>query len=89
MPGTNAGDATDLFQEGLLIPPLKILKRGEMNEDLKEMICANTRTPEVTWGDVNAQVMTNVYGQQKFTELFGKYGVERVLSAKKMRGLFP
>ena len=80
VPGTNAGDATDLFQEGLLIPPLKILKRGEMNEDLKEMICANTRTPEVTWGDVNAQVMTNVYGQQKFTELFGKYGVERVLS---------
>ncbi len=79
VPGTNSGDATDLFQEGLLIPPLKILKKGEMNEDLKEMICANTRTPEVTWGDVNAQVMTNVHGQAKFAELFAKHGVDKVL----------
>ncbi|WP_344336832.1 hydantoinase B/oxoprolinase family protein, partial [Streptomyces globosus] len=47
VPGTNSGDATDLFQEGLLIPPLKIQVGGEINEDLREMICANTRTPEV------------------------------------------
>ena len=80
VPGTNSGDATDLFQEGLLIPPLKIMKRGELNDDLKEMICANTRTPEVTWGDVNAQIMTNVYGQTKFAALFGKYGVDQVLT---------
>src|SRR5262249_54749689 len=50
VPGTNAGDAPDLFQEGLLIPPLKIQRRGVLNEDLREMISANTRTPEVTWG---------------------------------------
>ena len=62
VPGTNAGDATDLFQEGLLIPPLKILRRGEMNDDVETMICANTRTPEVTWGDIKAQVNTNTYG---------------------------
>src|SRR5208282_1492934 len=66
VPGTNSGDATDLFQEGLLIPPLKLLRRGELNTDLQEMICANTRTPEVTWGDINAQVKTNSYGQRKF-----------------------
>ena len=64
VPGTNAGDATDLFQEGLLIPPTKILKRGAMNEDIKQIICANTRTPEVTWGDVQSQVNTNTYGLQ-------------------------
>jgi N-methylhydantoinase B len=80
VPGTNSGDATDLFQEGLLIPPLKIHRRGVLNEDLKEMICANTRTPEVTWGDVNAQVMTNHYGLQKFADLFGKYGTDKVLA---------
>jgi N-methylhydantoinase B len=79
VPGTNAGDATDLFQEGLLIPPLKIMRKGIMNDDLKEMICANTRTPDVTWGDVNAQIMTNTYGQQKFTDLFHKYSIDRVL----------
>ncbi len=80
VPGTNSGDATDLFQEGLLIPPLKLVRRGELNGDLYEMICANTRTPELTWGDINAQVNTNVYGLKKFGELFGKYGVDKVLS---------
>jgi N-methylhydantoinase B len=80
VPGTNSGDATDLFQEGLLIPPLKILRRGQLNTDLEQMICANTRTPEVTWGDVQAQVNTNTYGLQKFAELFGKYGVDKVLA---------
>ncbi len=80
VPGTNSGDATDLFQEGLMIPPLKILRRGELNTDLEAMICANTRTPEITWGDVKAQVNTNTYGLGKFAELFGKHGVDRVLA---------
>ncbi|MGV6874720.1 hydantoinase B/oxoprolinase family protein [Pseudochelatococcus sp. B33] len=79
VPGTNSGDATDLFQEGLLIPPLKIQVRGELNDDLREMICANTRTPEVTWGDINAQIKTNNYGLEKLAELFDKYGVAKVL----------
>jgi N-methylhydantoinase B len=80
VPGTNSGDATDLFQEGLLIPPLKILHRGELNHDLKDVICANTRTPEVTWSDLEAQINTNSFGLQKFAELFGKYGVDKVVS---------
>ena len=80
VPGTNSGDATDLFQEGLLIPPLKILRRGEINTDVEALICANTRTPEVTWGDIKAQVNTNTYGLGKFAELFGKHGVDRVLA---------
>ena len=62
VPGTNAGDATDLFQEGLLIPPLRILRRGQLLADIERVICANTRTPEVTWGDITAQVNTNTYG---------------------------
>src|SRR6202022_2538732 len=78
IPGTNSGDATDLFQEGLLIPPLKILKRGERNEDVEALICANTRTPEVTWGDIRAQVNTNRYGLTRFEELFGKHGIDPV-----------
>src|SRR5208283_2586542 len=79
VPGTNSGDATDLFQEGLLIPPLKIQRRGVLNDDLREMICANTRTPEVTWGDINAQINTNNYGLEKCAELFGKHRLEKVL----------
>jgi N-methylhydantoinase B len=80
VPGTNSGDATDLFQEGLLIPPLKLMRRGALNEDLREMICANTRTPETTWGDIGAQLNTNRYGERKFAELFAKYGTDTVLA---------
>jgi N-methylhydantoinase B len=80
VPGTNSGDATDLFQEGLLIPPLKIVRRGALNEDLQEMICANTRTPEITWGDVKAQINTNAYGLDKCAELFAKHGIDKVLA---------
>ncbi|MGH6674960.1 MAG: hydantoinase B/oxoprolinase family protein, partial [Xanthobacteraceae bacterium] len=79
VPGTNAGDATDLFQEGLLIPPMRILKRGELIADLQTVICANTRTPEVTWGDIGSQINTNAYGLTRFAELFKKYGTEKVL----------
>jgi N-methylhydantoinase B len=78
VPGTNSGDATDLLQEGLLIPPLKIVRRGALNTDLEAIICANTRTPEVTWGDIKAQLATNSYGLGKFEELFARHGVERV-----------
>ena len=80
VPGTNAGDATDLFQEGLLIPPMRILRRGELVRDLEAVICANTRTPEVTWGDINAQINTNSYGLTRFAELFAKYGADKVLA---------
>ncbi|MFL6798257.1 MAG: hydantoinase B/oxoprolinase family protein [Xanthobacteraceae bacterium] len=78
VPGTNSGDATDVFQEGLLIPPLKIVRRGKSNRDIQELICANTRTPEVTWGDIQAQIKTNEYGTAKFAELFQKYGLSKV-----------
>src|ERR1700693_1859464 len=72
VPGTNSGDATDLFQEGFLIPPLKILRHGALNTDVEALICANTRTPEVTWGDVKAQIHTNTYCLSKLDSLFPK-----------------
>src|ERR1700730_13363359 len=80
VPGTNAGDATDLFQEGLLIPPLRILRLGQLLVYIERRICADTPTPEVTWGDITAQVNTNTYGLTPFAELFGKYGTEKVLA---------
>jgi N-methylhydantoinase B len=80
VPGTNAGDATDIFQEGLLIPPMRILRRGELIREIETVICANTRTPEVTWGDISAQINTNTYGLTRFAELFGKYGMDKVLA---------
>ena len=59
---------------------MRILRRGELVADLEAVICANTRTPEVTWGDINAQINTNSYGMTRFADLFGKYGTDKVLA---------
>ena len=54
--GSFAADATEVFQEGLRIPPVKIVK-GDVNQmDLWRLIMANHRTPRNTWGDLNAQI---------------------------------
>jgi N-methylhydantoinase B len=63
-----------------LIPPMRILRRGELVGELEAVICANTRTPEVTWGDISAQINTNTYGVTRFAELFDKYGTDKVLA---------
>jgi N-methylhydantoinase B len=81
VPGTNAGDATDLLQEGLVIPPVKLYRRGELNADVYEFIVANSRTPVTTWGDTKAQALTNIQGAQRLVELMDRFGVETVLEA--------
>ncbi|MDX6562134.1 MAG: N-methylhydantoinase, partial [Gaiellales bacterium] len=52
--GSFAADATEVFQEGLRIPPVKIVKRDVNDMDLWRLIMANHRTPRNTWGDLNA-----------------------------------
>ncbi|MDP6558889.1 MAG: hydantoinase B/oxoprolinase family protein [Candidatus Binatia bacterium] len=80
VPGTNAPDATDVIQEGLLLPPLRLYRAGQVNEDVRAIIVANTRTPKVTWGDIQAQAQTNFYGLKKLGELMKAYGKEAVLA---------
>jgi N-methylhydantoinase B len=55
-PGGLSGDATELFQEGLLLPPVKIKRRGEDVEDVWKIILSNHRTPRVTFGDFRAMI---------------------------------
>ena len=78
VPGTNSPDATDVIQEGLLLPALRLYRGGEVNEDVKTIIMANTRTPEITWGDIQAQALTNFYGLRKLAELMDQYGSAEV-----------
>ena len=55
-PGSFAADATEVYQEGLRLPPIKIMARGEYDKDLWRMILANHRTPRNTWGDFHAMI---------------------------------
>lgn len=71
--------ATELFQEGLIIPPLKLIKKGETNESLLRLILSNVRTPEEREGDLHAQIAANNKGKQRIQEVIQRYGIHKVL----------
>ncbi|RCV64594.1 N-methylhydantoinase B [Methanophagales archaeon] len=74
-PGSMPGNSTEIFQEGLIIPPCKLLTRGNENADVFEIIKANTRTPIERIGDIRAQIAANNLGAMRMTENIKKYGV--------------
>ncbi len=65
-----------LYQEGIIIPPLKIIEAGELDKKLMAFLLNNVRTPEEREGDFSAQVMANITGIRRIEELIKKYGVE-------------
>jgi len=67
--------STELFQEGVIIPPLKLIEGGRLNEPLLELICRNTRTPDERQGDFSAQLAAIRTGQRRFLDLVGRYGL--------------
>jgi len=80
-PGSIAGDSTELYQEGLIIPPVKFVRGGVIDPEISRLIRSNVRTPEVQMGDLRAQIAANYTGIRRLTELMGEYGAETVHSA--------
>ncbi len=71
--------ATEIFQEGLIIPPVKLIKKGDIDKDLFELILSNVRTKEERRGDLLAQMAANTKGKQRIQEALDKYGKEKLL----------
>ena len=80
-PGTEGADNTEVFQEGLIFPPLKLHERGRQNEALYDLIAANVRDPEATLGDLAAQIAACRRGIQRLGELCDRHSTETVLTA--------
>jgi N-methylhydantoinase B len=76
VPGSEAAVCKTIFQEGLRIPPVRLMRAGAMNRDVLDLILLNSRTPEERAGDLQAQCAANVVGIRGVTALFGRYGVE-------------
>jgi len=74
-PGSMAGKTTEIWQEGLIIPPVRLLKRGEENKEVMEIILRNTRVPEERIGDLRAQIGANELGGYRLSEFINKYGL--------------
>lgn len=71
--------SASIFQEGLIIPPIKIVSGGRIDEGLMALILANVRTPAERRGDFNAQFMANRTGRRRLNELLEGYGKNRAV----------
>ena len=80
-PGSVPPTATEIFQEGLRIPPMKFRDDGVMNETLVELMKLNVRVPKILFGDIGAQVAACTVGARRIGELATRYGDNQLLAA--------
>lgn len=71
--------STEIYQEGLIIPPVKLLEGGHRNEGLWQLILRNVRTPEERQGDLIAQLAAHTSGYRRLQSISDRYGLEEVL----------
>jgi N-methylhydantoinase B len=86
VPGTEAADSREVFEEGLILPPLKLVEGGRPNQAIFDIIAANVRDPKASAGDLRAQIAGCHTGEQRVRALAERYGSERfrALSAAVM-----
>jgi N-methylhydantoinase B len=71
--------STELYQEGLILPPIKLARRGRLNQEVIQLICRNSRTPEERKGDLAAQIASIRVGEQRLREVSLRYGIADTL----------
>ncbi len=80
VPGGFSPAATEVYQEGLRIPPVRLFSEGRLNGDVLAILQANSRIPEDIEGDVHAQATALRVGEERLGELLEEYGKETVLA---------
>jgi N-methylhydantoinase B len=70
--------ASEIYHEGLRIPPIKVVRRGEFDDDLLQLTLANVRTPDERRGDLGAQLAAHHVGERRLLEATAKYGPEKI-----------
>ena len=74
VPGSNASDSTEIYQEGLRIPVLKLYEAGQVNETIERVIAQNVRVPDRVLGDLRAQYAACQVGVRELGKLLDRYG---------------
>ena len=75
------GPCREIYQEGLRIPPVKLLRRGEMDRDVLSLLLNNVRTPDEREGDLGAQIAACHTGAERLRGVCERYGLERTRKA--------
>jgi len=81
MPGSTSASATEIYQEGLLLPPVRIYTSGVFNADLERLILANSRQPDLVRGDMHAQMAATRMGAERILETCEQFGAATVMEA--------
>ena len=81
VPGGFSANATEVEQEGLRLPPVKLYKAGVMDEEILSIVLSNIRIADQRIGDIKAQAAALSSGEKRFTELIDRYGKQTVNSA--------
>jgi N-methylhydantoinase B len=74
------GAVTEIYGEGLRLPPLRLVSKGVPNTDLEKVILANVRTPDERKGDLGAQLAATLRAAERLKALAGRYGAERLVA---------
>ncbi|MBM3483478.1 MAG: hypothetical protein FJX66_09240, partial [Alphaproteobacteria bacterium] len=74
--GSFASTATEVFQEGLRLPPVKLMSKGEYCKDVWRVVMANHRTPDTTWGDFHAMMGSLTAAERRFQTLVAQLGLD-------------
>lgn len=80
-PGGLVGDATEIFQEGLRLPPVWLVREGKDQDDIWKIILSNHRTPMVTYGDLKAMIGSCAVAERRLASLIKEYGIDTFQAA--------
>ena len=80
-PGSMPSDSRSIYQEGIIIPPVRLVRGGRDVDDVLALLLANVRTPEIRLADLQAQMAANKVGAERFGELVDRHGLEFVRGA--------
>ena len=80
-PGSTSANATELYHEGLLLPPVKIRHAGRFDAELERIILANSRQPDLVRGDIRAQIAATEIGATRMAELGRRFGPATIIDA--------
>jgi N-methylhydantoinase B len=80
-PGSTSANSTELYHEGLLLPPIKFHRAGEPDPDIMRVILGNSRHPDLVRGDILAQVAATNMGVERMKENADRFGADTVIGA--------
>lgn len=83
VPSSISPTNVEIFQEGLRIPPVKLMRRGEMNGDVKLFLDANSRTPDANMGDIRAMLAALSAGKRRVEQIIAQHGAATLVDAQR------